>query len=586
MTVIRQPIVVMLGHIDHGKTSLLDKIRGTSIQKKEAGGITQHIGATEIPSSVIREIGKNLIQIFNIEFKIPGLLFIDTPGHEAFMSLRERGSSIADIAVLVVDITAGFQPQTYESINFLKKFKTPFLIALNKVDLLHGWKPSGEYSILQSLKMQSEKVRNNLERKILEIIQIMENLGFKSDRFDRIKDFKKTVAIVPTSALTGEGIAELLLLLVGLSQKFLEKRLEIEPRKKARGSILEKREEKGIGTVIDVILYDGTLREGDLVIMESTRGPLVTKVRAILKPAPLTEIRAAKGREFVRIKEVSAACGVRIIAPNLKDVIPGSPIYSIEEKKIESIKELFGKEIREIIFEKEKEGIIIRADSLGALEALLMSLKEKNVEVKKADIGPPTKDDVISLSVIPLEKSELKSILCFNVEIDEEIEELAKRHNVKIFRGNIIYKLIEDYLKYREEAIKKRIEEKIKGIPRPFIIKVLPGFVFRRSKPAIFGVEVIKGTLTKGASLYKNGKIVGRVKSIQSMGESLEMAKAGERVAIGAEGVVIGRNVNEGDILISFLTREHISTWEKYSFLLSEDEKEALQEIKRSIRYV
>ncbi len=583
MDMIRQPIVCMLGHVDHGKTALLDKIRGTAIQKKEVAGITQHIGATEIPIEIIKEIGKDLMDLFKVEFKIPGLLFIDTPGHEAFSSLRQRGSSIADLAVLVVDVTSGFQPQTYESIDFLRKFKTPFVVAANKIDLIPGWKDSGTTSFLKSWNLQREDTKQRLEEVVYKIVEKLGELGFNSERFDRVRDFTKEIAIVPTSAVTGEGIAELLLLLVGLSQRYLEESLKVDVSGPARGTVLEKKEMRGVGTVIDVIVYDGILTSRDYLVIGGIEGPIVTKVRAILKPKELKEIRMARSKDFVKVDEVRAACGVRIIAPNLEEVIPGMPFRSVRsEKEIEEAKREIERSISEIRFERDVEGIVVRVDSLGSLEALIKVFGDLGVQVKKADIGPPTKKDVLLLESFVEKKPELSCIVCFNVDVPEDVRKLAEEKGVKIINEKVIYWIKEKYLEYKEETIRMRILRELEKISFPAKIKILPGYVFRISKPAIVGVEVLGGELRPSTYLMReDGKEVGLLKSIQYEGKSLRSAKKGERVAISIDGPTVGRQIKEGDILYTSISERDFYVLKKYKSYLTEDTIEVLREIVR-----
>ncbi|RLF45540.1 MAG: translation initiation factor IF-2, partial [Thermoplasmata archaeon] len=321
----RQPIVSVLGHVDHGKTTLLDYIRGSAVAKREAGAITQHIGATEVPIDVIYELCGKLLS--GKKFSVPGLLFIDTPGHHAFTTLRSRGGALADLAVLVVDINDGIMPQTIEAINILKKYKTPFVVAVNKIDTIQGWRT--EKGIIKSrLEKQGETAKKIFEEKFYEIIERLFEHGFSSERYDRIRNFQKNIALIPISAKTGEGIPELLMILIGLAQRFLEKELATE-RGPAEGTVLEVKEEKGLGTTIDVIIYNGVIRQNDTIVVGGKNKPCVTTIRALLKPKPLDEIRDPSER-FEMVKEVGAATGVKIAAPGLEEVFAGAPLLVAE----------------------------------------------------------------------------------------------------------------------------------------------------------------------------------------------------------------------------------------------------------------
>ena len=263
---IRQPIVCVLGHVDTGKTSLLDKIRKTSVQAREAGGITQHIGASFFPADTIKQLVGPLLSMVKGEIEIPGLLIVDTPGHESFANLRRRGGSVADIAILVIDVLRGFEAQTYECVDILKARKTPFLVAANKIDRIPGWKSIEGAPFMRVYQQQDPYVREDLDMRIYDIIGVFSRLGINPDRFDRIKDFTKTVAIVPTSAVTGEGITDLLMVLVGLTQQYLKKRLQTTEGP-AKGTVLEVKEEPGLGLTLNTIIYDGILQKDDMIVV-------------------------------------------------------------------------------------------------------------------------------------------------------------------------------------------------------------------------------------------------------------------------------------------------------------------------------
>ncbi len=571
----RQPIVSLLGHVDHGKTLLLDSIRGTTVQVGEAGGITQHIGASFIPLDVIKRFCGPLLEKFKIKIIIPGLLFIDTPGHEAFTTLRRRGGSVADLAILVIDINEGFQPQTDESLEFLKQFKTPFLVAGTKIDLIPGWYPHKNECFLDSFNKQSESVQEELEKKVYTLVSQMSQRGFEGERFDRVTDFKKQVAIVPCSGKTGEGVPELLMMLAGLSQAFLKERLKLS--EKARGTILEVKEVKGLGTTIDVIIYDGIVKHGDYLVIGG-KEPIVTKIKALLRPPALRELRVEK--RFESVKEVHAAAGIKISASNLEKVIPGSPVRFVsKEEEIEEVKKEVQREIEEVEFEREGEGIIAKADTLGSLEALIKMLKSNGIPIKKAEVGNVTKDDISEIDPV---KDELKRvILAFNVKVLPEAEKLAFDHKIKIFENNIIYRLIEDYQEWCGKEKERKELEKLEKVVRPCKLRILPGFVFRKRKPAIFGVEVLAGVLKPDTPMQKeDGKDVGRIKKIEKEGKTIALAKPGDKVAVSMDEPTIGRQINEGDILVSVITPRSLKFLKEVWDRLQDDEKELLKEWK------
>jgi translation initiation factor 5B len=314
---IRQPIVSILGHVDHGKTTLLDFIRGTAVADREAGKITQHIGATEVPLDTIYELCGKLLS--GKKFKVPGLLFIDTPGHYSFNTLRARGGSLADLAILIIDIMEGFKPQTKESLDILKRSKTPFICVINKIDRINGWNSQVGTSFIESYNSQAPEVQQVLDEGLYKIIGEFFDQGFGADRYDNVTDFEKTIAVIPACARSGEGIPEILMILIGLAQRFLEEKLHSEEGL-GEGTVLEVKEEKGLGTTIDTIIYNGTISQGDTIVVGTDKEPVVTKIKALLKPKPLDEIRDPRER-FDSVKSVSAAAGVKISGQNLDGVL-------------------------------------------------------------------------------------------------------------------------------------------------------------------------------------------------------------------------------------------------------------------------
>ncbi|MBI2134896.1 translation initiation factor IF-2 [Candidatus Woesearchaeota archaeon] len=577
---IRQPIVTFVGHIDHGKTSLQDYIRQSTIAKTEAGLITQHIGSSNIPISVIRKICGNLLDKLNLKLTIPGLLFIDTPGHAAFTNLRRRGGNLADIAILVINVQEGIMPQTLECIEILKQYKTPFIIALNKIDLVSGWQ-SKNTLLIQNLNLQPESVQKILETRLYEIVGRLSELGFNSERFDRVEDYTKQVAIVPVSAKTGEGIPELLMVLTGLAQKYLEQSLKINVEGSAKGTILEIKEEKGIGKTLEVILYDGNLKQNDTIIIGTLSEPIATKVKALLEPSQLKDMKDKKTK-FKKVKEASAAIGVKISAPDIDDVVAGMPLMSCSPDEIEKAKTEIKREVDEVIIETRQQGIVIKADSLGSLEALIKLLKEKNIPVKKASIGNISKKD-ISDAQINYEKDPLNTvILGFNVEMMHDAISLK---NAKIITNTVIYKLIDDLEKWQEEERKKQETGEIDLLVRPCKLQIMKGYVFRQNNPAVVGVDILAGTLKVNAPLMKkDGKKIAEVKSIQQDQESVEKAERGRQVAISLPKVTVGRQINEGDILYSAIPDSEFRKFKELKKHLNQEEKELLKEIAAIMR--
>jgi translation initiation factor 5B len=551
---------------------LLDSIRGTAVTKLEPGELTQHIGASFIPKKVIEDLSKDLLKKMKISIEIPGLLFIDTPGHAAFISMREKGCNVADLAILVVDINEGFQEQTYESLKILKEYKVPFVVAATKIDKIPGWKLQSTTSFLESILNQKEETVEELDKKVYMLVSSLAEYDFDSERFDRITDFAKQIAIVPVCSITKEGIAELLAILAGLAQKFLKDKIRCSG--KTKGIILEVREVEGLGLTLDIILYDGKLSREDYLIIGG-KEPIVTKIKALLLPRPLQEIRVEK--KFINVDEVAASIGVKVVAKNLEKAIAGMPIRATkDEKEIPKLIEEVKIE-KYVEFEKDPNGVIIKADTVGSLEAMVRLLKEANIPIRKADIGSINREDFIEGELI--QEKYRKVILAFNIKVDEETINEAKNFGLKVFSSNVIYRLIDEYKQWVEEEKRKEIEIKLETLPRPVKLRVIPGAIFRNSKPAIFGVDVLEGTLKPGIALKRGDKVIGTVKEIQSEGRTIPQAIKGERVAISIEDAIIGRNVFENDILVSELSREDIEKLKEVFDYLREDEKKLLIEV-------
>ena len=568
----RHPIVSVMGHVDHGKSTILDRIRGTKVVSREAGGITQHIGATDVPIETIYEMCGPLMG--DRKFTVPGLLFIDTPGHYSFATLRTRGGALADLAVLVIDINEGLKPQTVESINILKNLHTPFVIAVNKIDLIPGWRVQEGKTFGDSLAAQDPRVAGELDAKIYALAgRIFEKGGFSADRFDKITDFTKTVAMIPISGKHGEGLADLLLILVGLAQKFLEEELRTEEGP-GEGTVLEVKEEKGIGTAVDVIVYKGTVKVGDQIAVSSARGePIQTKVKGLQRPRPLDEIRDPSQR-FDRVKEVSAAAGIRVVAQGLETAMAGGTLRVVKGNLEEVLDEI--RTESQIRVELAAEGIIVRGDAVGSLEALAFEAKNTNLPIRKIDIGNVTRKDVVEASHFadPLHRV----IFAFNVEINEDAEAELRSTGVRLFRNDVIYRLLEEYRLWTVERTKELEVEKRLEIVFPGKVIIMRDHVFHVSKPAIVGVRVLAGRIRPGQGLMKeDGKSVGKIKSIRSGDQTLNEAIVGSEVAIAIDDATVGRQIDVEDVLLVDIPESHALQLSKYG--LKPEEVEVFDQI-------
>lgn len=570
---LRTPIVSVMGHVDHGKTTLLDRIRGSTVADGEAGAITQHIGATEVPIDVI--VNKCGNPALRDKFIVPGLLFIDTPGHHAFTSLRSRGGALADLAIVIVDINEGFKPQTIESFNILKRFRTPFVVVANKIDRIHGWNPQKNAPFALTYNKQIERVRGELDRKFYEIVGELYKLGFNSERHDRISDFQRNVGIIPASAMTGEGIPDVLMVLLGLAQKFLESNLHYDANAPGVGTVLEVKDEKGLGTTIDVILYDGSLKKGDTIVVGCLGKPIQTKIRALLKPRPLAEIRSEE--KFEQVPSVTAAIGVKISANGLENALAGSPVRVASPETIDTITEEVKSEIDEVQIDTDAMGITIKADTIGSLEALVNELHKEKILIRKASVGDVSQRDVTEVAAI--EDPLCAVIVGFNIKVLPDARDKLQGSSVRLFQNDVIYRLIDDYKEWVQEQKDLAEKEVADTVIKPGRIQLLPDCTFRQSKPAVVGVKVIGGIVKTNLDLVAlDGTIVGKVKGIQSSGENISQAKVGMEVAMAIEGPTVGRQIKEGDTLFVNVPERHAKRMEnEINDSLTADELETLE---------
>ncbi|MBU4070001.1 MAG: translation initiation factor IF-2 [Nanoarchaeota archaeon] len=562
---IRQPIVTVCGHVDHGKTSLADALRGTHVQEGEKGGITQKISFTSYPIEQLKKACP-LIEKSGIKLDIPGFLLIDTPGHAAFTNLRKRGGSLADLAVLVIDINDGIKPQTAEVINILKLNKTPFIIALNKIDNISGWRKL-DSGLQKSIEMQPLKIKQIFDERYMTLIGSLNSYGFDADLFFNINDFTKKIALIPCSAKTKEGIPELIMMLCGVSQKYLANKLTLG--KDAKGVMLEIKKEKSTN-YIEAILYDGELSKNDEIAVASFEAtPIITKIRILEEIMPLSP-------KFKPKNKVHASTGLRIQLVSKENILPGMPFVIYKNNK-EEIEQKFKKEISENI-KTDKHGIIAKADSLGSLEALLVLLKQQNISVVKAGIGNISKTDIISAKA-NLEINELDAaIVGFNVSVEEDAG--AIKGKIRILTDDVIYKLIENIVEFRASKRKEIEKQRLMGLTTLCKLKILPQYVFRNTKPAIFGVRIEAGKLISNLNLI-NDKVekIGRVKNIQSENKSVPEAKENMEVAISIPGVNFERQLKHKEFLYSNISSSQFKNFKKNKDLLTSNEIKLLQEI-------
>tara|TARA_B100000945_G_scaffold38346_1_gene25772 strand:+ start:1965 stop:3632 length:1668 start_codon:yes stop_codon:yes gene_type:complete len=540
---------------------------------REAGGITQHIGATEVPSEILNDLCAPLLG--GKKFDSPGLLFIDTPGHHSFSSLRSRGGSLADIAILMVDIMEGCRPQTKESLRILKQSKTPFVVAANKVDRIHGWDSEEGRSMAISMSDQSKESLGLFDQRYWELVGQFAEDGFNLERYEKIKDFTKEIAMVPISAREGEGIQDLLAVVIGLAERYLSDQLtDVEGSGEA--TVLEMKEERGLGKTLDLILHRGSIRKGDEIVLVSDRGGVSTHVKGLFSPRGMSEMRDA-GDRWDNTEAAYAAAGVKISAPSLEGVLVGTTlrVVSSEEERRSAIEA--ANEEANLSIELDEEGVCIKSDTVGGLEALAKELRGEGVPIREASIGKVSRRDVRSAEAAsePLHRM----IMAFSTEILEEAEEEIDSSDagVKYIGSEIIYRILEEREEW-VEARKAELEEESRGVVvYPGRIMLLPDHTFRVSKPAVVGVRVLAGRVHIGQGLLKDGNRVGRIKSIRSGQESLKEARQGAEVAISVEGVTVGRQIEEGDVLLVDIPESHARKLRKLE--MTPVEKEVYEEL-------
>jgi translation initiation factor 5B len=572
---LREPIVSLLGHVDHGKTTLLDRIAGSVRASKEAGGITQHIGAIEVPGAVVRRLCEGILR--TDQFAVPGLLFVDTPGHRSFETLRRRGGALADMAILVVDIREGIMPQTRESIQILRHEKTPFAIALTKIDLLSGWrKPAGPLPLAEAIARSPDFARV-LDQHLYSVAEGLDQLGFSAERYDRVSDFTRNVGLVPVSAKSGVGVPELIALLVGLSQRFLKDEL-LRVDEGGEATILERSDQKGVGPVGNVIVYKGRLRVGDEIVATGRSDPFTTRVRGIYRPIPLKPGTASKQVKLRSLDEVAAAAGVYLSAPGVEDAMPGGLLKVVRtpEEAAAARAELATES--KPVADLAESGVALCADALGGLEALAFECREHQIPVHEATVGPVGRPTI--MRVADVKDPTHRAVLAFNVPVLPDAMPEGDAGPVRVFRSDVMYRLIEEYDQWREKRRAEIRAQRRLELAHPAKLEVLTGFVFRMSKPAIVGVKVLGGTLRPGVRLMKtDGTEVGVLKALQKDGESVAQAEELTELAASIDGAVVGRNLKEGDQLLVSITESSARALHRQE--LTPRETEILEEVAR-----
>ncbi len=579
----RQPIVSVLGHVDHGKTSVLDHFRSlgserqASVMDREAGGITQHIGATEVPADILNETCSAMTG--GKDFNSPGLLFIDTPGHHSFTSLRSRGGALADIAILVVDIMEGLQPQTIESLRILRDKKTPFVVAANKIDRIHGWRTTKGRSFIESWSNQREDVQQLFDERYWKMLGQFSEHGFNIERYDKIRDFKSNLAMVPCSAKDGEGLQDLLTVTVGLAERFLEERLR-DTLGDGEGTVLEMKDERGLGKTIDVILNRGELKIGDSITLVSQDGPFTTHIKGMFRPKGMAEMRDA-GDRWESCEKAVAACGLKIVAPNLENVLAGTTLRQTNSDSARANAEKEAYKEAKISVDTAEEGVVIKADTVGGLEALAFELEKMDIPIRMATVGPVNKRDIITSQCAEDPLNQV--ILGFSVKGNSEVQSklMGPDAEIKFISADIIYRILEEFEDWREKTKLDIDAAARENLVYPGHLLYLRDHTFRNKGPAIVGMRVLGGRVHVGQRIMKlDGTPIGQIKSLRSRSsEDVKQGHQGEELAVAVMGPTVGRQIEEGDEFWVDIPSSHAKRLRKID--LTPIEEEILEEITR-----
>jgi translation initiation factor 5B len=566
----RSPICAFLGHVDAGKTSIMDAIRNTFFAYRESGGLTQNIGITEVPTDRIKEITSDLLKKFKVDVNISNIIFIDSPGHEAFVTLRERGASIADLAILTVDVTEGLQKQTIESIEILKSYKTPFLVALTKIDAIQGYLPAKDISFIDLLRGEGSTYTENVDKEVYSLVAELSNYGFQAERYDRVTDFTKQLTIIPVSAVNNVGIKDLIVMIIGLSQRYIT----AQRSEGNQAAILEEKLVKGIGKVYDSIIYSGELNVGDKVLIQTKEGPVETKVKAIMKLMPLEESRENFGK-YESVKSASATTPIRLVLQDPEAMIGTSlAVFKTEDEKQTLLSEIAGS--REGYNDDSAKGIVVCADSLGSIDAIRKIGESKLIDIGKTRIGEPSKNDISTA------KLNNGVILAFNVPVQKQTEAMSKTEGVTIINTNSIYALFERYGEFIRDLNARKFKSITAGLKLPAKIVFLKGNIFRRSGPCIFGVEVLEGEIRPGYPLINGrGERIGRIVNIQDDNKALDRAIKGDKVAISVDDAVYSRNLRDEDLLYTDIEIYDVVKFEDVRDSLSKDYSDVMLEIQK-----
>ena len=427
-----------------------------------------------------------------------------------------------------------------------------------------------------AMKDQTREAVGLFEKRYWELVGSFAEHGFNIELYSKVKDFTQEIALVPISAREGEGIQDLLTVVIGLAERYLEEKLtDVEGA--GEGTVLEMKEERGLGKTLDVILYRGSVKKGDEIVLVTDEGGITTHVRGMFAPRGMSEMRDA-GNRWDDTEAAHAASGLKISAPDLDGVLAGTTLRVVSnDAEREEALALADAEANLSIELDEEEGVTIKADTVGGLEALAKELRAVEVPIRHAGIGKVNRRDVRTAenSADPLHRI----ILAFSTEIlsdaEEEIEN--SESGVKYLCSDIIYHILEEREEWVEQRTRELEEASREQVVYPGRILLLPDHTFRISKPAVVGVRVLAGRIHVGQRLLKNGERVGQIKSIRSGQDSMKEARQGAEVAVAIDGVTVGRQIDEEDVLLVDIPESHAKKLRKMD--LTSAELEVLEEL-------
>ncbi len=486
------------------------------------------------------------------------------------------------MAILVVDIVHGLEQQTLESIELLKARKTPFIVALNKVDRIYGWKPQAYSNWKETFESQSQGVKDEFNGLLRYTITKFAEIGYNASLFSENPNDKKYISLVPTSAISGEGIPDLVRLILELSEKYLK----MEIKEEVECTILEVKNTEGFGVTLDVILSNGELKAGDRIGFCGSDGPILTTIRTLLIPQPLK-----MNSQYQKVERVRASQGVKIFAHDTDKAIAGSRVFVVHENEEEVKKKL----VDDTTLDLSPEGLHVVASTLGSLEALLSFLKKSDVPVSHVSVGQIKKKDLVIAQAASEKNKEYGAILVFDTVLDKETKDTASKMNLRVLEAKIIYHLLDQYKAFVEE-IRAKDKETFSGEAIfPVQLSIVPNCIFTKRSPLILGVHVDSGTLKIGTPLcvFKEGEEMihmGNVTSIENNKKNVTKALKGQKVAIKIEtrqnesGRMYGRHFSEASLFYSVLTRRSLDVLKQaFRDEMDEEHVELIVKIKNKL---